>query len=109
MQNVVDSVTQVQPNICRNLVISGATRVQLFSNFAYPVGQGAFNVHMYIFKTNRPFHRALFDVLCDAIESFVMVLSSLLVIMPTDCNMLRGQLSPLCHKVPTHDRIQWRQ
>ena len=27
MQNVVDSITQVQPDICCNLVISGATGV----------------------------------------------------------------------------------
>ena len=52
IQNVIYGVAQVKSDICCDLVISGATSVEFFANFANSAGQGAFNVHMDIFKTN---------------------------------------------------------
>ena len=42
LHDVIDGIAQVEPDVCCDLVVSGAARVQFLADFTNSVRQGAF-------------------------------------------------------------------
>ena len=64
----VHFVPQVQPQVSRHLVVTGAAGVQFLADIADPLDQGGFDIHMHVFQFNLPLEFAGLDVFQDRLQ-----------------------------------------
>ena len=67
--NHVDLVPQVQTDIGGYLIVAASAGVQLLARNTDTVGEACFNVHVHVFKADRPLEVAGLDVCLDAFQA----------------------------------------